>query len=424
MSGPDVHMLAAAAAGDDHPQVTPGALIVNGAHVSLGLARSLGRHGIPVWLLADHPLPKFSRFVQRSFSWPGANHADGPASIMEIATQYRLNGWVLFSTGDEDMRMIAQNHALLASRFRVATANWETVQWMYDKRLTYQRAAALGIDCPWTFQPHDLGAVQRLNCRFPVILKPAYHKDRNEFSRAKAWKADSREALVSLYQQAASVGGKDSVIIQEWIPGSGVSQFSYAGLWNRGNEIVSLVARRTRQHPINFGRSSTFVETVEQDQIQKLACRFLKSLNYTGVIEVEFKYDQRDRQYKLLDVNGRFWTWHSLGALAGIDFPYLAWRQALGLTARPARAKTGVAWVHASRDIIAAYQEISRGELTVKDFLAGFHKPLTFANFALDDPLPAILELPVLSWRRVAEWARRTRPDMAHTLSIGSRPHH
>jgi len=394
--------LLAAPAARSGPHVAPGALIVGGAHVSIGLARSLGRHGIPVWLLASHPIPKFSRFVQRSFSWPGADHEDGPASIIGIATRYGLNGWVLLATGDEDMRMIAQNHAIFASRFRVTTASWETVQWMYDKRLTYQRAASLGIDCPWTFQPCDLDDVQRLNCRFPVILKPAYRKGANEFTRAKAWKADDRSALISLYQWAAALVGNDAVIIQEWIPGNGNSQFSYAGLWNRGDAIASLVARRTRQHPINFGRSSTFVETVEQDQIEKLACRFLKSLDYTGVVEVEFKYDQRDRRYKLLDVNGRFWTWNALGALAGVDFPYLAWRQALGQTVSSGRARTGVAWVHASRDIIAAFQEISRGTLTLEDYLAGFLKPLAFANFALDDPMPAIVELPVLAWRYIA----------------------
>ncbi len=394
--------LATPAARREHPQAPPGALIISGAHVSIGIARSLGRHGIPVWLLADHPLPTFSRYVRRSFPWPGADHEEGVASIIDIAVRHGLNGWVLMATGDEDMRMIAQNHALLASQFRVVTASWDTVQWMFDKRLTYQRAAALGIDCPLTYQPRDLDEAQRLNCRFPVILKPACRTDANEFTRAKAWKADDRDAMLSLYQRAAASVGSDAVIIQEWIPGSGEAQFSYAGLWNRGRAIASLVARRTRQYPIDFGRSSTFVETVEQERVEELACRFLKSLDYTGVVEVEFKYDRRDRQYKLLDVNGRFWTWTGLGALAGVDFPYLAWRQALGQSVSPGRAKTGVAWMHASRDIIAAYREISRGTLTVSDYLAGFRKPLAFANFALDDPLPAIVELPALVWKRLA----------------------
>ena len=166
---------------------------------------------------------------------------------------------------------------------------------------------------------------------------------------------------------------------------------------------MSLVARRTRQHPIEFGRSSTFVETVEQDQVEELACRFLKSLDYTGVVEVEFKYDRRDRQYKLLDVNGRFWTWNGIGALAGADFPYLAWRQALGQPVVPGRARTGVAWMHGSRDIVAAYQVLSRGSLKLRDYLAGLRKPMAFASFALDDPLPAIVELPAVAWYRFAK---------------------
>jgi predicted ATP-grasp superfamily ATP-dependent carboligase len=380
--------------------LAPGALIVGGAHVSIGVARSLGRYGIPVWLMANHPLPAFSCYIQRSFAWPGADHADGVASIMDIAARYDLNGWVLLSTGDQDMRMIAQNHALFASRFRVATADWDTIQWLYDKRLTYQRAESLGIDFPRSFSPRDVEDVQQLTCRFPVVLKPAYRNTADEFTQAKAWKADDRDTLLSLYRRAAALVGNDAVIVQEWIPGAGKSQFSYAGLWDRGKAIVSLTARRTRQHPIDFGRSSTFVETVEQDQVEELAGRFLKSLNYTGVVEVEFKHDRRDGQYKLLDVNGRFWTWNGLGALAGVDFPYLAWRQALGETVTPARARTGVAWMHGSRDVVAAYQEISRGASTVRDYLAGFRQPLAFANFALDDPLPAIVELPVAAWNR------------------------
>jgi predicted ATP-grasp superfamily ATP-dependent carboligase len=280
------------------------------------------------------------------------------------------------------------------------TASWDTVQWIYDKRLTYQRAASLGIDCAWNFAPRDLDDVQRLNCRFPVVLKPARREGTNEFTRAKAWKADDRDALLSLYQRAAALVGNDGVVIQEWIPGNGETQFSYAGLWNRGEAIVTLVARRTRQHPIDFGRSSTFVETVEQEQVEKLACRFLKSLDYTGIVEIEFKYGC-DRQYKLLDVNGRFWTWNGLGNLAGVDFPYLAWRQALGQSVSPGRARAGVAWMHASRDILAAYQEISGGTLTVGGYLAGFRKSMAFANFALDDPLPAIVELPVQAWHGI-----------------------
>src|SRR6185295_11596223 len=104
------------------------------------------------------------------------------------------------------------------------------------------------------------------------------------------------------------------------IPGSGSAQFSYAAVWDRGAPIVSLVARRVRQFPIEFGFSSTFVETVKNERVVAEAVRFLSSLNYSGIVELEFKYDVRDDCYKLLDFNARCWTWIALGATAGVDF--------------------------------------------------------------------------------------------------------
>jgi D-aspartate ligase len=398
MNAPQPRTSAAATPQRVDPQSMPGALIIGGAHVSVAVARGLGRHGIPVWLMANHPIATYSRYVQRSFPWPGADHPDGMASIIDLAKQHGLHGWVLIATGDADMRMVAKSHARFAEHFRVATPDWDTIQWAYDKRLTYSRAAALGIDFPANFDLHSVDDIARLNCRFPVILKPAFRKGMDAFTLAKAWKAENREQLLALYKRASALIGNDAIIVQEWIPGAGESQFSYAALCDRGEPVVCLTARRQRQHPIDFGRSSTYVESIEHSQVEELACRFLKSINYTGVVEIEFKYDRRDARYKLLDVNGRFWTWNGLGPLAGVDFAYLAWRQALGQAVAPCRGRPGVAWMHASHDIVAAYQEITSGRLTLGEYLAGFRKPLAFANFAFDDPMPAIVELPVAAW--------------------------
>jgi D-aspartate ligase len=391
-------------------QTIPGALIVGGAHVSIAIARSLGRQGIPVWLLANHPIPTYSRYVTCSFPWPGAEHADGLSSIINLARWHGLQGWVLIATGDQDMRLIAHKHELLSKYFRVATPDWDTIQWVYDKRLTYQRAASIGIDFPASFESRSLREIERLDCRFPVILKPAFRAGDDEFTLAKAWKAETREQMLALYKRATALVGSDAIIVQEWIPGSGEAQFSYAALCERGEPIASLVARRTRQHPIDFGRSSTFVETIEQREVEELARRFLKSIVYTGVVEVEFKHDRRGGCYKLLDVNGRFWTWNGLGELAGVDFPHLAWQQALGERVAPMRAKAGVAWMHGSRDILAAYQEIARGTLTVGGYLRSFRQPLAFVSATLDDPMPALVELPVAAWNRLAlklsAWSR------------------
>src|SRR4029077_12294745 len=112
-----------------------------------------------------------------------------------------------------------------------------------------------------------------------------------------------------------------------------------------------------------------------------------------GDSEVEFKYDQRDGCYKILDVNTRSWTWCALGAVAGVDFSHILWRLALGERGAPIRPDREAAWVHIARDVVAASQEMLRGRLSVAAYLGSFRRPMGFAAFAPDDLLPGIAEL-------------------------------
>jgi D-aspartate ligase len=80
-------------------------------------------------------------------------------------------------------------------------------------------------------------------------------------------------------------------MVQEMISGGGENQFSYAGLHIEGRPIPSLVARRSRQFPADFGRASSFVETIDHPEIERTAKLLVETMGYTGIAEVEFKYD-------------------------------------------------------------------------------------------------------------------------------------
>jgi D-aspartate ligase len=386
-----------------HPaDVAPrcGALLIGGAHGSLSIARSLGRKGIPVWFLTDdHLIPQYSRYIGRTVSWAGPDHADAAAFLLELARRHDLDNWVLICGGDAEARFVAQNHAALAKIFRLTTPPWETVQWAFDKRLTYRRAAELGIDCPWSFYPRDHQDVARLDCRFPVILKPTVRNGKNAFTMEKAWRIDNRAELLARYDQAVALVGEDAIVLQELISGRGSAQLSYAAVWDRGAPVASLVATRARQYPIDFGYTSTFVQTLERAPIEDAACRFLRSLDYSGLVEVEFKYDARDGRYKLLDVNARTWTWAGIGPLAGVDFAHVLWRLAMGEAVMPRRGRAGVAWINWSRDMAAAVQEMLAGTLSPADYFRSLRQPLTFAAIAADDVLPGVVDLPLIAWR-------------------------
>lgn len=394
-----------------------GALVLGGAHGTLEIARSLGRRGIPVWLITDdHPLAKLSRYVERSLSWPGPRSDASLGFVLDLARTHDLAGWVLFAGSDEDLRFVAQNHDALGAVFTLTTLAWHEIRWAYDKRRMHRRAAELGLAHPRTSYPRSRDDLDNVDLRFPVILKPTVREGRNAFVDAKAWRADSRHALWARYEQAQVLVGADRVMVQEFIPGDGRTQFSYAGVWDRGMPIGSLVARRRRQYPIEFGYTSSFVETAESREVEQAAARFLGSLNYSGLVEVEFKYDVRDRSYKMLDVNARAWTWMALGSAAGIDFAAIAWRLAVGERIPPLAARPGAQWLYFSRDLAASAQEMLAGRLAPIDYLRSLRRSSAAAVFAWDDPWPAVFDLPLVAARVAKRHVARHHRDGAASL--------
>ncbi len=406
---------------------TTGALVIGGNLNGLSIARSLGRRGVPVWVVTppNIKLASYSRYTRRTLPWPNGDGEGQATYLLEVAERYQLNRWVLLPTSDESAALLSKFHALLSRRFRVSTPVWDVLRWAYDKRLTYKLAAEQQVDYPHTIYPACEADLARASCALPGILKPATHATTNRFTADKAWPVDSREELLVRYRQARELIPPDLILVQERIPGGGESQFSYAALCCDGQPIASLTARRTRQYPIDFGHSSSFVETLDVPEIVAPSRRLLAAIRYTGLVEVEYKFDARNGRYKLLDINPRLWTWATLGARAGIDFPYLLWQMLLGLPVQEKVGRTDVRWVRMITDVPAAIHEMARGRLSPGAYVRSLRSPLEFSVTALDDPLPGLVEVPLFAYKHFYKGYKGLRgeaPLKVVGLSNGSGP--
>jgi D-aspartate ligase len=187
------------------------------------------------------------------------------------------------------------------------------------------------------------------------------------------------------------------------IPGNGDHQFAYAAFFKNGDAIGSMVVRRQRQHPPEFGRASTFVQTIELPVLETLSKKFLQAIDYYGLVELEYKFDARDGSYKLLDVNGRTWGYHTLGAGAGVDFPYLLYADQMGESVEPSRGRAGVNWIRLVTDVPTAVVEMFGGRLDWREYFRSLRSVNVEAVFKREDLLPGIMELaliPYLSLKR------------------------
>ena len=163
-----------------------------------------------------------------------------------------------------------------------------------------------------------------------------------------------------------------------------------------------MTVRRRRQHPSDFGRASTFVETVELPELAELSGRFLRAIDYYGLVELEYKRDPRDGGPSCsTSTRGPGATTRS-GPPPGVDFPYLLYLDQLGHDVPAARARAGGA-VGPAGDRRAERGAATswRGRLGRATTCASLRGVDTEAVFSLRDPLPGLFELALLPYLAV-----------------------
>jgi predicted ATP-grasp superfamily ATP-dependent carboligase len=148
-------------------------------------------------------------------------------------------------------------------------------------------------------------------------------------------------------------------------------------------------------YPAEFGNSTLSV-TVPLDEVDPAVhslTRLLGGLGYTGLFDAEFKYDERDGLFKVLEVNARPWWQLEIAAASGLDLCSMAYRDALGLPFAGGREYAiGRTWVHPLPDLKAWWASRRAGTVAgptpVRAFFGGAN-----AIFAGDDPMPAVDEV-------------------------------
>ena len=381
-------------------QADVGALVVGGDHPGLGVARSLGRRGIPVYILEDqHSISAYSRYAKRVIRVKDLRDEEKTVdAVLDVGQRFGLKDWVLFPTRDETVAAFSHHRARLAEYFRVTTPDWNTVQWAWDKNNTHILAKKLGIPAPETWNPRSLEELSALYPRLPLAIKPAVKENFFYATGAKAWRADTPEQLIQLFERAGRQIKPEEIMVQEIIPGNGECQFSYCAFFRDGQAHGSLVAMRKRQHPREFGRAATYVESIELPVIEELSERFLKAINYYGLVEIEFKQDPRDGQYKLLDVNARTWGFHTLGMVAGVDFPYRLYADQLGEQPDRHHAQAGVGWLRLITDLPTAFSALLGGHLNLSAYFDSLRRTKIESVFCREDPLPCLAEVLLLPY--------------------------
>ncbi len=380
---------------DVNPRGRPAAIVFNSHITGLAVTRSLGRRGVPV--IALDPDPKGYGFASRYATVTALcpyvlTDEDGfIAFLLELGKALEQPA-VLYPTNDEWVLAVNRHRDVLDKYFLIPFSGPEIVEPVLDKAQLYRTATELEIPIPrtWYLEDEDLAQVEAA-LHYPCILKPTEQRSFYDQFGDKAWRVESPQEFRTVLARAEG----HPMVAQE-IVGQGLTDFysvcSYIG--SDGEPHGVFVGRKLEQYPPDFG-TGCLVSAENVPEIAARGVQVLKAFGYRGVSEVEFIYDARDGEHKLLDVNTRVWKWIGLPIAAGVDLPWLAYADATGIPEVAGPARDGIVWTYAS-DYLALRLE-GRGQETASylseqawaDILSGASEHVVDAVIDPDDPAPA-----------------------------------
>lgn len=294
-----------------HNANNPGVIVIGGHVQGLGIARIFGKNKIPVTLLdkTGINLTRHSKYCNHFIKYREGELLD---RLMQLGRSNHYYNWLLMPTSDAHVEILGKNKNELSNYFKVSTADPEVLKYFFNKRLTYKLAQDLSITIPKTWIVDSWLEISKIDINYPCIIKPAVMHTFYSQTKKKVFVCNNKLELKENYDKALTLIPKEEIIIQDIVPGNSEHQYSVCFMFDGEKPLVTLTARRARQHPPDFGNATTYAETVDIPEIVGYAEKILKKINFIGVCEVEFKFDTRNNDYKFLEVNPRAWKWHSI----------------------------------------------------------------------------------------------------------------
>jgi predicted ATP-grasp superfamily ATP-dependent carboligase/protein-tyrosine-phosphatase len=366
--------------------------------VGVNIARSLQSLGVPslIGLIGDREPALRSRAIAGFVKLPAdTSSPEFAAALGELAGQ---NVDMIMPCADAALRAIVSHEEEIRSKFILTSPPADVLRRVLDKGITLEIAARCGIAIP---KSHAIETIEQLDerrtaIRFPVIAKPATHEGRRNF--AVRYFA-SFEELRDTFQTDPGFGARN--VIQEYAAGRGVG---VAVLMHEGKPIAEFQHGRLKELPASGGASVLAEAEPLDPQLESASLALLRALEWTGVAMVEFRRDDADGSWVLMEVNGRYWGSLATALLAGVDFPRYDWQLAHGLSPDVRSSyRSGVRMRWTAGDIerlVGVIRRVPRDSPSypsrlreIVRFFGDFNPATKSALWSFSDPGPAVADV-------------------------------
>jgi predicted ATP-grasp superfamily ATP-dependent carboligase len=274
--------------------------------------------------------------------------------------------------------------------------DYEKLWLVHNKTQCMRLAQSLGIPTPRTFIIRSRDDLQKAAAEisFPVVVK---YPDSCGSEGLWLTKARGREFEKLYIQKVPGIVNGDNdreyPIIQEQIHGPLMDTTAFAV----DGECYGILTQERLVTAWLDGGGGLVNVTNNIPVIKEYARRIIENLRWTGPVEMDWIYDAQSGEYKLLEINPKFWGTTQLTISAGYDFPLWLVKMAEGeQLEEKENYVTGLMFRWIFNELQAILEESKNYAQFKKEFI-GFlrrfrYHPCMYDIF-LEDLKPSLLDL-------------------------------
>ncbi len=283
--------------------VTPFPLL----HNCLGVFRSLGRAGVPVYAVVadpDAPVTK-SRYLSGQILWQ-PHRGEGYAVLVERLLDFgRATGRrsVLVCTSDEMAVFVARRRAVLREWFEIPAVATRLPAELADKNGLAEVCQRHATPIPPSVTVDTMAELDAVidEIALPVVVKSTALRGQVQ-SVENTTVVPTREALREMATRWAE---PFQVLLQEYLPDEYCEDWFTHGYCDAtGRADVVFTGRKVRTWPVRGGATAA-AYTAADPELAILARLFCAQVGYRGIFDMDWRLDRRTGRYYLLDFNPR-----------------------------------------------------------------------------------------------------------------------
>ena len=231
--------------------------------------------------------------------------------LKEIYNKYKDTKLLLIACSDVYMKLVIKNKKELEKYFLVPYIDEELMNKLVLKEEFYKTCEKYNLDYPKTkICTFDNYKDFKTNFTYPIIIKPSNSVEywKSEFEgKKKIFIAQDENEFRDILNKIYNSTYKDNLIIQEYIPGDDTKLRVLNAYVNQEHKVTFMALGHIlleEKTPQSIGDYGAIISTYDKALFDKMQ-KFLEEIKYVGYANFDFKYDERDKKYKLFEINIR-----------------------------------------------------------------------------------------------------------------------